>query len=65
MSLRATLTIEVSMIAIIRPSMTVRVIMISGGLARSSARRAAEVRTGLPPAARDALMTTARGGVSW
>ena len=41
MSLSATLTIDASMIAMIRPSMTVSVIMASGGLALRSARRSA------------------------
>ena len=41
MSFKATLTIEASMMAMINPSMTVSVIMASGGFALRSARRSA------------------------
>ncbi len=57
MLVSATLTIDVSMIAMISPSMTVSVIIESGGLAFRSALRSAAVIPGTPGAARDALMT--------
>ncbi len=57
MSLSATLTIDVSMIAMISPSMTVRVIIASGGFALRSALRSTAVmgRARPPGAATDAL----------
>ena len=64
MSLSATLTIDVSMIAMIRPSMTVSVTIARGGSALRAARRSADVGLRTPGAARDALMTRAPGLVS-
>ena len=46
MSWSATLTIDVSMIAMIKPNMTVRVIMMSGGFALRSALSSTAVADG-------------------